>query len=409
MSVHRKGSKWVVRYRDDAQRNRSRSFDRKADASHFDREASRRRQLGVVASLDTGHETLDQFVTETWAPTHAVTVSAKTRKHYSSLYDFHIAPYLGDVALQKLRPELIARWQADRLAAGGGRVSVAQALTLLGNILQRALEAERISTNPARLVRKARAPRRTEIRPLAPVTVEQLRVSSAARDATLISVLAYAGLRPSEALALRWEDVRERTILVQRAIVLGGEDDTKTTQHRTIRLLAPLKLDLAEWRLASGRPDGDALIFPGHDGGPWTVAAYASWRRRAFDRAVAGSDIGHATPYALRHSFASLLLHEGRSVIYVARQLGHDARLTLTRYGHVVDELEDAPQLDAEEAIWRARVPRDVPSQFPATSIGADLDASENRKRPALQGVSEVEPTGIEPATFELQTRRSPN
>jgi site-specific recombinase XerD len=30
----------------------------------------------------------------------------------------------------------------------------------------------------------------------------------------------------------------------------------------------------------------------------------------------------------LRHSFASLL-HEGRSVISVARQLGHDARLTL--------------------------------------------------------------------------------
>ena len=41
----------------------------------------------------------------------------------------------------------------------------------------------------------------------------------------------------------------------------------------------------------------------------------------------------------LRHSFASLLLHERRSVIYVARQLGHDARLTLTRYGHVIDEL----------------------------------------------------------------------
>ena len=46
--------------------------------------------------------------------------------------------------------------------------------------------------------------------------------------------------------------MRERTLLVQRAIVLGGEDDTKTTQHRTVRLLAPLKLDLAEWLLASG-------------------------------------------------------------------------------------------------------------------------------------------------------------
>lgn len=57
----------------------------------------------------------------------------------------------------------------------------------------------------------------------------------------------------------------------------------------------------------------------------------------------------------MRHSFASLLLHEGRSVIYVARQLGHDARLTLTRYGHVIDELEDRPRIEAEAAIADAR------------------------------------------------------
>ena len=57
----------------------------------------------------------------------------------------------------------------------------------------------------------------------------------------------------------------------------------------------------------------------------------------------------------LSHSFASLLLHEGRSVIYVARQLGRDARLTLTRYGHVIDELEDMPRIEAEAAIASAR------------------------------------------------------
>jgi hypothetical protein len=42
-------------------------------------------------------------------------------------------------------------------------------------------------------------------------------------------------------------------------------------------------------------------------------------------------------------------------VVYVARQLGHDARLTLTRYGHVIDEYEDQPRLDAERAIRSAR------------------------------------------------------
>jgi integrase len=73
-----------------------------------------------------------------------------------------------------------------------------------------------------------------------------------------------------------------------------------------------------------------ALVFPGPERGLWTKTTYDNWRRRAFDRARAAARADEATPYALRHSFASLLLHEGRSVVYVARQLGHDARLTLT-------------------------------------------------------------------------------
>ena len=50
-----------------------------------------------------------------------------------------------------------------------------------------------------------------------------------------------------------------------------------------------------------------------------------------------------------------MLLHEGRDVIYVARQLGHGAELTLRTYGHVIEELEDSPQLSAEDAIEHAR------------------------------------------------------
>jgi integrase len=108
--------------------------------------------------------------------------------------------------------------------------------------------------------------------------------------------------------------------------------------------------------MAAGRPDDCELVFPGKEGQPWTQAAYQSWRRRAFSRATLAAGLAHARPYDLRHSFASLLLHEGRSVIYVARQLGHDARLTLTRYGHVIDELEDSPRIEAEAAIADPRL-----------------------------------------------------
>ena len=68
-----------------------------------------------------------------------------------------------------------------------------------------------------------------------------------------------------------------------------------------------------------------------------------------------GGRVPEASPYTLRHSFCALLLHEGRSVIYVARQMGHDAKLTLGTYGHVIDELEDAPRVPAEETIRAAR------------------------------------------------------
>ena len=215
--------------------------------------------------------------------------------------------------------------------------------------------AGRIAENPVRRVKKARRPRRDEVQALSPTIIEEMRTALGPRDAALISVLAYAGLRPGEALGLRWGDIRERTILIQRSVSLGEEADTKTRQHRTVRLLAPLAADLRSWRMADGRPDDDELVFPGKNGLPWTQAAYQSWRRRAFKRAVEAAGLAHARPYDLRHSFASLLLHEGRSVIYVARQLGHDARLTLTRYGHVIDELEGTPRTEAEAAIANAR------------------------------------------------------
>ena len=364
-AVTRKGGvrRFRVRWREGGH-NRARSFERKRDAELFEAELRRRRQLGTLASLDAGSHTLDEYVTRTWAPTFFATLAPGTRSTYAELYDVHIAPTLSDVPLRQLNAEVIGRWQSDRLAAGAGPERVRKALTLLGSILQRATEAERIPTNPARLVRKAPPPARREVVPLAPITVEVMRqearrsarwVGDGHRDATLLSVLAYAGLRPGEALALRWSDVRENTLLVQRAIALGEAADSKTHQHRSVRLLAALRADLAEWRLASGRPPAPALVFPAREGGPWSLSAYQSWRRHAFRRCRIAARAGEATPYSLRHSFASLLLYEGRSVIYVGRQLGHKPKLTLDTYGHVIDELEDAPRVAAEEAIRQAR------------------------------------------------------
>lgn len=349
---------WRVRWREGGRGShaRTRTFERKADAAAYEDELRRRRRLGELGLLPGSQETLDQYVCQTWAQTHAVTLAPKTAKHYAGLYDLHVAPHLGHHKLVELTPEMIARWQAERIAAGAGRVAVLHALDLLGSILQRAVESERIGRNPARIVRKVRRAPRREVRPLAPATVEALRGASGQRDAMLMSVLAYAGLRPQEALGLCWGHVRDRTVLVERAVSLGELKDTKTRAHRTVRLLAPLQDDLRAWQRCSpsGSAEG-ALVFPGPRGRPFTKTDWDNWRARGFDRACQAIGLHGARPYDLRHSFASLLLHEGRSVMYVARQLGHDARLTLSTYGHVIDELDDSPQIPAEDAIRAAR------------------------------------------------------
>jgi integrase len=74
--------------------------------------------------------------------------------------------------------------------------------------------------------------------------------------------------------------------------------------------------------------------------------------------------VPNATPYTLRHSFCSLLLHQGRSVIYVARQMGHDAKLTLSTYAREFQEVDPARRRPAEEMIREARASV-VPAEYP--------------------------------------------
>jgi integrase len=204
-----------------------------------------------------------------------------------------------------------------------------------------------------------------------------MRAAAELRDATIVSVLAYAGLRPGELRGLCWRHVRERTLLV---------DAGKTGRRRTVRLLSPLGADLALWRAAASCPRDDGTLFPDEDGHVWTANGFEKWRQRRFGELLQAAGLSSGRPYDLRHSFASLLLHEGRDVIYVARQLGHGADLTLRTYGHVIEELEDSPQLPAEEAIARARRTHMNPPGTHGAPAGNPRDATNGSRsrRPEL-------------------------
>jgi integrase len=344
-----------VRWRE-GRRNRVRTFDQLRDAHRFEIDVRRRKQLGQVGLIDAGRQTLDEFLDEWWARYAEPFLSTKTKEMYRGVWEKRISPKLGHLRLVEVTPEVVEGFAHELRQAGVGTSAIQKSLVVLQGAMKKAVLWGRITSNPVAAVTKPPQRRRQVRTALSPRQIETIRSGLDIRDATLVSVMAYAGLRPGEALALRWSDIRERTILVERAASLGEVKSTKTGSVRAVKLLGPLAADLAKWRLASGRPDASCLVFPDKGGGVWDAEAYKNWRRRKFRAAVATGGLPASTrPYDLRHAFCSLLIAEGRSIIEVAAQMGHAPTMTLDTYGHVIAEFDGGDHVSAEDAIKSAR------------------------------------------------------
>lgn len=105
MSVERvkrkRGVVWRVRWRDDSGKARSHICGSKSDAEVFDAEVTRRKRMGQLAHLDAGTQTVASFAEEAWWPTHVVpNLAPKTQEVYARLFDLHLLPRVGDMALR---------------------------------------------------------------------------------------------------------------------------------------------------------------------------------------------------------------------------------------------------------------------------------------------------------------------
>jgi integrase len=352
MSVRKRDDrrgKYEVRWREGG-RQRSRSFAKKGDADAFELDVKRRRQLGpLAAGVIQSRLTLAQFVRDEWWPRYAVpNLKPSTRRRYLEVWGTHLLPRVGDYQLREITPTLVEDLCGQLRAAGVGVQTQRKTLMLLQGILRRAVVRGLIPANPVSVVDKPRQPPSRRPEPLEPHTVEAIRSRLRQRDATLISLLAYAGLRPDEATSVRWADLGERVLHVHAG---------KTGRARVIELLSPLARDLAEWRLAQGRPSPNTLLFStAGRGGEWRLHDWQNWRRRIYRPAAAAAGVtGDMRPYRLRSSFVSLLLWEGRSLTYVADQAGHSVATLANHYAGVLRELEDQPRVSAADAIRRAR------------------------------------------------------
>lgn len=173
-------------------------------------------------------------------------------------------------------------------------------------------------------------------RPLAP---EQVRAVLAAvedgglRD--LLTLVAETGLRISEAIHLRVEDVRLGTTPEESAIRVVG----KGRRERVVPLLVADQSWHALPRVLGQRTSGPVFRWPA--GASETAPAAFTYDevRAAWRRACARAGVGRIRIHQLRHTFASRLVAAQVPIVTVQKLLGHQSLDTTMRYAAVTDSL----------------------------------------------------------------------
>lgn len=168
------------------------------------------------------------------------------------------------------------------------------------------------------------------------------------------------GVRPSEMLALHWDDIdfEREVIVIHRMLERDGSlcDFTKTEAGmREIPMWSTLREWLLEWKLRCPRKNGKLeLVFPAHGtrrqwpqqrlGGG--ILLYANFRSRVWEPAfkrLAEHGVPYVAPHSGRHCFISTLQSKGMEVGLVARIAGHsDPSVTLTYYTQSVRDGQGA-------------------------------------------------------------------
>lgn len=93
------------------------------------------------------------------------------------------------------------------------------------------------------------------------------------QDAQLLMALTFfCGLRPSEAIGLDWSDINDGFISIERAVVNGVIDDTKTDEARaSVPLIEPALSLLIAWHQNCESPSKGWVFSGKHSGKPLNI------------------------------------------------------------------------------------------------------------------------------------------
>ncbi|MEX0751698.1 MAG: tyrosine recombinase XerC [Xanthobacteraceae bacterium] len=272
-------------------------------------------------------------------------MSAKTLEAYRrdvGQFLAFLAEHLGHAPtlkqLSKLTPQDVRAFMAARRAGGGSGRSL---MRTLAGARSFARFLERNGKGKVSALSAVRAPKvaKTLPKPLTATAARRMTDSDLrageerapwifARDAAALALLYGSGLRISEALGLKPQDISAAE--TSGALVVLG----KGGKNRMVPVLPQVLQMIAQYRLLCPfELPGDGPLFVGARGGPLSPRILQLTMERL--RGALGLP-DSATPHALRHSFATHLLARGGDLRAIQELLGH-ASLSTTQIYTAVD------------------------------------------------------------------------
>jgi integrase len=289
-------------------------------------------------------------------------ISSLTRNDYAAQFRRHISPVLGQVRLRDLKPTDIANWQGSLIAKNLGPRSLEYTHRILKAALEFASRLKLITGNPA-----ADVPAPKKVKPeKQSYTKDEARAyltaASGLRLGALFLLVLTTGIRRSEVLGLRWQDLDPETLEIhirqrirwkpgggfdvdvpktarsRRSIPISGEVMNALEQLREDQSLQCAHV-LEQWQEYG-------LIFTARNGNPLHSATLAAMHEAIIVRA----GIKRLTFHELRHSFTSLARAAGVDPKAISDILGHHSvAFTMDFYQHLFEDQRREVARSAEE------------------------------------------------------------
>jgi integrase len=337
-----------ITLRDVDGRQRTRRLDARTER------AALREARSLLTGRDDGERvvpvsvTLSAFVATDYSPLIESLAKAGRRSEQGVSLDqtycrLYIEPKLGALRLGEISGADVAGMLRELRERRLSESTCKHALTVLGAIYRLARSRRIVTRSPIDELDPGERPRSrtsTNGRRLDETELDALVRHASDGYRVAVAVIAYTGMRISEACALRWQDVD----LVDLELWIGGQL-TRAKRDEPARIM-PRK---------GGAPPFEAVIFPaleqiliehlrseqqarrGRDSdyvlatrtGPPLSQRNAG---RAVGEAARSAGLGKVTPHTLRRSFCSLAARRGVDPVQAARMTGHSLDVWTRHY-----------------------------------------------------------------------------